>query len=382
MPDDERSKLTLGPRQRVAVAAAATIVAVAVILAAIGATGWLVAAFVGRFSSVFLPLAVAAVAALVVQPYFRLFHVRLKLPKPLAVAAVIASAVLPIAGLLWFFGAILVEQISELVSKFPDWSERLVAAVRERWPEVQQFFEQNPWGQRIRAAVEGQQQALLDSLDTVTNRALRAGRGVVGGFTTLASWAVAPVYFVFFLMADSVKPRELGRYLPFFRESTRNDIVYLVDQFIDIVVAFFRDQLVIAFLQGILLAIGFAIVGLKYGLILGVLLGLLNIVPYLGSIIGLAVCLPLAYFQPEGGWPVLIGVLVVFVIVQNIEGYVLTPRIMGDRTGLHPVTIIVAVFFWGSALGGILGMLLAIPLTAFLVVFWRLAREKYIAEIV
>ena len=55
---------------------------------------------------------------------------------------------------------------------------------------------------------------------------------------------------------------------------------------------------------------------------------------------------------------------------------------MGDRTGLHPMVIIVAIFFWGSALDGILGMILAIPLTAFLVVFWRLAREKYIFEIV
>ena len=73
--------------------------------------------------------------------------------------------------------------------------------------------------------------------------------------------------------------------------------------------------------------------------------------------------------------------IVVFTLVQLIEGYVLTPRIMGDRTGLHPLAIIVAVFFWGSALEGILGMILAIPLTAFLVVFWRLAREKYIGEL-
>jgi predicted PurR-regulated permease PerM len=65
-----------------------------------------------------------------------------------------------------------------------------------------------------------------------------------------------------------------------------------------------------------------------------------------------------------------------------IEGYVLTPKIMGDRTGLHPVAIILAVFFWGSALNGIPGMMLAIPLTAFLVVFWRLARERYISELV
>ena len=69
----------------------------------------------------------------------------------------------------------------------------------------------------------------------------------------------------------------------------------------------------------------------------------------------LAVCLPLAYFQ-QGGGLLLVGlVIVVFTVVQTIEGYLLTPKIMGDRTGLHPMAIIVAVFFWGSALGGILG---------------------------
>ena len=77
----------------------------------------------------------------------------------------------------------------------------------------------------------------------------------------------------------------------------------------------------------------------------------------------------------------LVGVIVVLTIVQTIEGYLLTPKIMGERTGLHPMVIIFAVFFWGSALGGILGMILAIPLTAFLVVCWRLAKEKYISEL-
>ncbi|MEO1088008.1 MAG: AI-2E family transporter, partial [Acidobacteriota bacterium] len=86
--------------------------------------------------------------------------------------------------------------------------------------------------------------------------------------------------------------------------------------------------------------------------------------------------------QPDGGLVRLAAVMVVFAIVQSIEGYVLTPRIMGERTGLHPMVIIVAIFFWGSALSGITGMILAIPLTAFLVVFWRLAREKYVRELV
>ena len=133
---------------------------------------------------------------------------------------------------------------------------------------------------------------------------------------------------------------------------------------------------------GILYAIGFSIVGLKYGFVLGLMLGFLNIVPYLGAMIGLATTIPLAYFQPGGGLGLVVAVLAVISVVQLIESYLLTPRIMGDRTGLHPLTIIVAIFFWGSALGGISGMILAIPLTAFLVSFWRLAKEKYIPELV
>jgi len=169
--------------------------------------------------------------------------------------------------------------------------------------------------------------------------------------------------------------------MPFFKPETRKDALYLVTEFVNIVVAFFRGQLIIAFLQGVLYAIGFSAVGLRYGFVLGLLLGLLNVIPYLGSIIGLGIGLPLAYFQQGGGLLLAGLVMIVFTVVQLIESYGLTPRIMGDRTGLHPIVIIVAIFFWGSALEGILGMIMAIPLTAFLVVFWRLVREKYIGEL-
>ena len=191
-----------------------------------------------------------------------------------------------------------------------------------------------------------------------------------------------PIYFSFFLMADTGSITNLERYLPFLKTETRKDVVYLFTEFVNILVAFFRGQLVIASLQGLLFAVGFSFAGLKYGAVIGITLGFLNIVPYLGNIIGLGTALPLAFFQAGGGWSRVVAVLVVFAIVQAIEGYLLTPKIMGDRTGLHPVVIIIAIFFWGSALGGISGMILAIPLTAFLVVFWRLALDKYVHELV
>ncbi|MFW6198699.1 MAG: AI-2E family transporter, partial [Acidobacteriota bacterium] len=173
-----------------------------------------------------------------------------------------------------------------------------------------------------------------------------------------------------------------AHFLPFLKEETRQDVVYMIREFVDIIVAFFRGQMIVAFLQGLLFAVGFSVVGLRYGFVIGMILGLLNVIPYLGSMLGLGVAIPLSLLQEGGGIVTCLLVLAVFALVQGIEGWVLTPKIMGDRTGLHYMVIIVAIFFWGVALDGILGMILAIPLTAFLASLWRLAREKYIPEIV
>jgi len=119
-------------------------------------------------------------------------------------------------------------------------------------------------------------------------------------------------------------------------------------------------------------------VGLRFGLLIGLTCGLLNIIPYFGTIVGMGTALPIAFLQPGGGWGLVGLVIIVQVIVQNIEGWYLTPRIMGHRTGLHPAAIIFSLFFWGAALGGLLGMILAIPLSAFFVTAWRLVRHKYL----
>jgi len=372
--------LELGPRQRALLATAVTVAALAVTGAALGAALWLVAWFLRAFSHVFLPLALAAIAALVCQPYYDWLRRRVRLPVSAAVVVVVLSFLLPLVGLAWLFGAALVRQVSELIEQAPAWWDHARAEVERRLPQVMEFLRDNWLGQRIRTAFEGRQAEVLSGLQTVGGKALSAGAGALRGVGVLVNWVVTPVYFVFILTAGGIGLERIDKLLPFFKPETRQDVAFLAREFVNIVVAFFRGQILVALAQGLLFSLGFVIVGVKYGFILGVVLGALNVIPYLGSLLGLAVTVPTALFQPGGGWRTVLGVLVVFVVVQAIEGYVLTPRIMGGRTGLHPMAIIVAVFFWGTALGGILGMILAIPLTAFGVVFWRLLREKYIEE--
>lgn len=374
--------IQLSERQQSTVAAAVTIVAALVIMTALAAFFWVLGSFFAAFSNVFLPLAVAGVMALVLHPYYLWLHERLRLPAALALVGVLLSIVLPLAGFGWFFGAVAVEQITDFVEQAPGLWDRLRDFVVDRYPKVREMAERYNVRERLSMAAEQHVSSILEGLQSVMGGAWTFGKGVLRVIGVTLSWAVLPVYFAFFLMMDPGHFRRLEDLLPFLKEDTRKNVLYLAREFVNILVAFFRGQLIVAFLQGVLFAAGFSLVGLRYGFVLGLTLGFLNIIPYLGSIVGLGLAIPIGLFQEGGGVWTVFWVLVVFTVVQVIEGYVLTPRIMGDRTGLHPMVIIVAVFFWGSALGGISGMLLAIPLTAFLVVFWRLVRDRYIDELV
>ena len=372
----------LSERQRRAAAVAITLLSAAVVVAAVIASFFLVIRFFQAFDNVFLPLAVAGVLAMVIRPYYDWLHTTARLPTALALIVLILSLIVPILIALVVFGSLIAVQLTELLEALPEWWQGLVAYFEEHRPALRKLFNEHPVRLGVRETLQSPAGPLGDIAGYLANSLVAAGAGVVSSAVSLFGWVVMPVYLVFLLLMPKMQPEALDRLLPFLKPETRRDAVYLVREFVSLVVVFFRGQLLIALIQGLLFAIGFSVAGLKYGAVLGLLLGFLNIIPYLGSMIGLAVCLPLAYFQDGGGMTLLVIVLVVFSVVQMIEGYLLTPKIMGDRTGLHPLAIIVAIFFWGSALNGILGMILAIPLTAFLVVLWRLLREKYVTEII
>lgn len=373
--------LDLSQRQSSTVAAAITTLATLVILLTIGLLGWLVAAFLRTFSGVLLPLAVGGVAALVFRPCYDWLKDRLRLPTPVAVAVVFLSVLVPAAIFFTVFGQMLLTQVLDLVDRAPELWQQSRQWIESRWPEVTEMLERTGAEERVREAMARQQETLLEGLQLLGYQAFAAGRSVARILGGLLGWAVVPVYFTFFLTFRGVAV-DRAEFLPFLKPETRDDVFYLLQEFVDIIVAFFRGQLIVALAQGLLFAIGFSLVGLRYGFLIGLMLGLLNIIPYLGSMIGLGVAVPLSLLQQGGGLTLCLLVLAVFALVQTIEGWFLTPKIMGDRTGLHFMTIIVAIFFWGVALDGILGMILAIPLTAFLASLWRLAREKYIPEIV
>ena len=333
--------------------------------------------FVATFASVIGPLAAAGIIALVLRPLVDTFERRLKLRRLSAVILLYALFMLAVAALLFTFVPAIVAQLIDFVAYLPDlWHRTLVWGETHfpEWIALVRKYSEHP---AVKSAVDGLTNQSKDLLTHLAPTLKSASAGLFGFFGLAASLAVMPVYLFFFLLSRAEPTGSLASHLPFLKAEQRDDVIFLVREFIGILVAFFRGQLLIGLIMGVLLAIGFSVAGLRFGLALGLMIGLLNVVPFLGTILGLSVALPLALLQQDGGLPLLGACVAVFAVVQAIEGWFLTPRIMGQQTGLHPVAIIVAVFFWGQALGGILGMMLAVPLTAFLVTAWRLVRRKY-----
>jgi predicted PurR-regulated permease PerM len=139
--------------------------------------------------------------------------------------------------------------------------------------------------------------------------------------------------------------------------------------------AFFRGQLMVMLALSLIYTIGLSVVGIDLAILIGMGAGLLSIVPYLGSIVGVLVAAGAAIFQFQDIFH-LIMVLLVFGVGQSAEGMYLTPKLVGDRIGLHPVTVIFAVLA-GGQLFGFLGILLALPVAAALNVLVRHMLQKY-----
>jgi predicted PurR-regulated permease PerM len=365
------------PRQKKIISAAITGIALFVLFAMAIYLFKVFLKFIDTFSAVFLPLAAAGVLSLLLRPLYQLILAKWKCPPSLAVAAILLLLTLPGFVIFGVFGGLLISQLNALFQSIPETWSHLQIWVSENTPALQAYLDKIGGAEQVKAWMSGQSQHLL----SLAAGGAQGFLSMLGSLAGLLSWAVLPVYLIFLLIAPPFSLDKLGEFMPYLKKDQREDVLFLIRQFVDIVVAFFRGQLTIAFAQGGMMAIGFSVVGLSYGFILGLLFGILNLVPYLGNLIGLMITIPLAWFQPDGGWGVLIGVLVTLGIVQVVESYVLTPRIMGKSTGLHPMAVIFAMFFWGTAMSGILGLILAIPLTAFLVVFWRLAKEKYLPKI-
>jgi len=196
---------------------------------------------------------------------------------------------------------------------------------------------------------------------------------VASWFGVLAGLSLIPVYAFYLLLEKRGIQSRWTDYLPVSNSSFKNELVFVIGSINDYMIAFFRGQVLVAICDGILYTIGFMIIGLPYAVLVGVMATFLTMIPFLGAIVTCVAALLIMVLQ-YGDWTHPALVLAVFAVVQSLEGLVISPRIMGDRVGLHPLTIIIGVMVGTTLLGGLLGGILAIPLTAVL----RVVLSRYV----
>jgi predicted PurR-regulated permease PerM len=317
---------------------------------------WVLSLVLAVFSNLILPLLVAGLAGLVLYPVVTFLQQRLHVPRVAAVVILFVVISLALGLTLLEVLPAALNQLAEFFDTAPELLGNLQETLAREFPGA--------WAMIAARMESANLENVLPEFDSARQMLMSYLGMVVGLF-------FVPLFVYFILLSGDRLRDAVDGLLSVFGAETNRELVYLINVFVEYVTAFFQGQLIIALGLGGLLALGFTLIDLQAAIVFGLVLGAFNIVPYLGTIIGLLTVLPVAYLQPGGGIELVALTLLVFAAAQAIESLVLTPTIMADRSGLHPALVVISILFWGTALGGIMGMILAVPLTAFVVTLWR-----------
>ena len=345
-----------------------------------------VLALVRYLADVLIPFAVALLLAFLLNPVVNALESRLHRRGAAVLVTVVGCAVVVFALtlVLVYVGGREVASLRDLVQDFvraptADDVRNVGQAFddfveRQTNPTVKSFLTE------ARQNIAQNKEQYLASLQpmALARRAVNLiAPGLVGLVTGVLSFVlgltvivVVLLYLVFLLIDYPLISRSWREFLP---PKYREDIIGFLDEFRLAMSRYFRGQFVIAMIVGVLFAIGFSVIGLRMAVLLGLGIGLLNMVPYLQTV-GLipALLLGLVRGLESGGslWASALLVLLVFAVVQAIQDAILVPSIMGRTVGLRPVMLLLGVFIWGKLLG-FLGLVLAIPLTCLGLAYYK-----------
>ncbi|MBV6289409.1 AI-2E family transporter [Pseudomonas aegrilactucae] len=258
-------------------------------------------------------------------------------------------------------------RLYELAPQMLDWLQHVALP----WVQARLGLADGFWKfDKIKAAISEHMGQTTDIVGIVLSQATASGLALVGW---LANLVLIPVVGFYLLRDWDLMMAKLRRLLPRQREE---QVVSLAGECHEVLGAFVRGQLLVMLALGVIYAAGLMLVGLELGLLIGILAGLAAIVPYMGFIIGIGAALVAGMFQFGGELYPMLGIVAVFMVGQALEGMVLTPMLVGDRIGLHPVAVIFAILA-GGELFGFTGVLLALPVAAVIMVLLRHMHDLY-----
>ena len=321
-----------------------------------------------RLSGVLLPFLISFVVAYMLAPLVNFFQHKCRLKN--RVLSVIVTILLVI-GVLTGSIAALVPAISKQATSLSNSVKTYIS----NWdgndyfsPRVNEQIEQLIQSMDIKALLHSPEvQQGIEKVIPILGDWINSG---VNALMSLAIGFVCILYIIFLLIDYEKISNNWHKYIP---ERFSDGIQILMNDLDRNMNAYFRGQALVAGIVGILFAIGFQIIGLPMGIGMGLIIGVLNLVPYMQAL-GIPPCILLGLIQSaETGrpiWVVMLCIAAVFIIVQSIQDMVLVPKIMGNVTGMGPAWILLSLSIWGSLLG-IIGMIIALPLTTLLVSYYK-----------
>lgn len=424
--------------QRKLMWSALSTLAICFLVCVVGAAIWLAASVVSFLQPILIPVAIAAILAYLLDPVVT-FMSRRRLSRTKSVLLLFAIAAIALAALgTWLLPVIWV-QSANLAKELPNYTLRardravdliyryestfgavgksragtsssglagwLVGTATPTPRPDQESATATPENsptpakltsverQRIQDLVEKQLPNLEKQFPALVNNVWAIVKRSIGGFLGITgflfSLIMVPIYLFFLLKERPSIQQRWKEYLPLRASPLKDEVATVITQINNYIVAYFRGQLLVCLVDGVLIGTTLSFLptpGLNFAPLIGVLVVVLTMIPYVGILLCWIPAVIIAAVQ-WGDWTHPMLVTLIFVIVQNLEGLFYAPRIVGSSVGLHPMTVIVSIFVWGLLIGGLLGPILAVPLTATLKVLlaryvWgRRLREEIIEEI-
>lgn len=323
---------------------------------------------IDKLSAVLLPFALGWLLAYLFHPIVVFFQKKLKIKsRILAIICTVLLLLIIIAAII----LILIPLISTEISKF----SQLITLYSQNFT-VDSFLPVT-WQNKIREFLKQLdiQELLHDPnvKDIVKNIAPKLWNVVNSSLSFIFGLAIIVFVFLYFIFILLDYEKINAGFIEMIPPRYRTTITGILFDLKNGMNRYFRGQALIAFINGILFAAGFAIIGLPLGIVLGLFMGVLNLVPYLqmlGYIPALLLGLLKAAETGQSIWSILLGIVIVLLAVQVIEQVILTPKIMGKATGLNPAIILLSLSVWGALLG-VLGMIIALPVTTLIISYYR-----------
>lgn len=300
----------------------------------------------------FIYFSFALMLAYFFDPLYR-YLIHKKVPKVLAIIFVFGIIIALLILIIFFLIPSVINQLNILYKEIPNFIENYQNLILSIKPQLSKFI--NPADVEI---------LLKENLSELQKGILGFSQSIIIYLSNIVSSITFGIVIIplilFYLMRDIVIFKE-NLYI-FVSKKNKKQFKEVLEEIDNIVSGFIRGRIIVCFIVGTLIGIGLYFLNLEFALIIGIVSGVFNFIPYLGPIVGVILAL---IFALGNSWWTLLMIVILFILVNQLEAIYLNPNILGKGLGLHPLTVILSILICGQLLG-ILGVLVAVPLVAIL----------------